>query len=589
MPQKRKTTATPAKARRSGSAKKKPRAKAAPKTSETRSEPEVTAEVSLRQVLDNLGSGIAQVIVAPLGLDVPVGEPVIYDPAERSELEPKTIVLAVGIPPDTTEARDLIVKAGKAGAGTVVFKMHGRRCEWAADAERVGMALIAVADEMTWSYLHSLLALAVPSWQRSTALPGMASVPLGDLFALANAIAAMVGGAVTIEDPRARVLAYSNLEGQAIDEPREQTILGRQVPDIEPVRGLYRQLWASDGVIRIDDVKDLEILPRLAAAVRVGAETVGSIWVVEGSIPLGKEAEESLLEATRVAALHMIHVRASRDIDRRVRGDLLRSMLEGRADTGSTAGRLGLNSVSPVAVIAFEFSSAPSPQEDLQRERLVDLVAMYSEAFRLEAACVAVARRVYAVLPMTKQVEEARMMKLAREILEHAESTLRVPLRCAITLRASSVSDIPDARKEVDRILRVLAVTPSERSVASIADVQSKAILLELADLATKHTDLVAGPVQDIAEHDAAKGTHYLQTLRAYLEAFGDIPTAADRLGIHANTFRYRLRRLIELFELNLDDPDERLVLDLQLRLIRSLSVPEGSLTPAESGRQTPA
>ncbi len=535
-------------------------------------ESDPTAEATIRHVLDNLGPGIAHVIVAPQGLDVPVGEPVICDPVEHPDLDAEVIVLAVGTPPDTTEARDLISHAAEAGAGMVVFKMHDRRCEWVSEAEARGIALISVADEMSWSSLHSLLALAVPSWRRTTALPGMASVPLGDLFALANAIAAMVGGAITIEDPRARVLAYSNLEGQLIDEPRQETILGRQVPDIPSVRELYRQLWASEGVIRADQIEGLEIMPRLAVAVRVGGETIGSIWAVEGSTPLGLEAEESLAEAARVAALHMIHVRASRDIDRRVRGDLLRSMLEGRAEGGSTAARLGIDPMSSVAVLAFEFSTSATPQEEVQRERLVDLVAMYSEAFRLGAACVALGRRVYAVLPQTREVEQSRMRKLAREILDHAESTLRVPLRGAISLRARGIAEIPEARVEVDRILRVLAVTPQDVRVASIEDVQSKAILLELGDLATQHTDLVHGPVQELAKHDSEKGTHYLETLSAYLEAFGDIPTAAHRLGIHANTFRYRLRRLTDLFELDLDDSDERLVLDLQVRLVRAVN-----------------
>ena len=548
--------------------------KPAPRPSRKRSpsapppETDPTAEVTLRQVLDNLGPGIAQVIAAPSGLDVPVGEPVIHDPLEKTDLDADAIVLAVGTGPDTTEGRELIARAGKGDAAMVVFKMHGRRCEWVAEAEQNGVALVSVADEMSWSSLHSLLALAVPSWRQTTALPGIASVPLGDLFALANAIAAMVGGAVTIEDPRARVLAYSNLEGQVIDEPRQQTILGRQVPDTPGVRALYKELWASDGVIRADHIEGLDILPRLAVAVRVGGETIGSIWVVEGSTPLGPDAENALGEAARVAALHMIHVRASRDIDRRVRGELLRSLLEGRDDSRSVAGRLGLDPSSSVAVMAFEFSDLANVQDEVRRERLVDLVAMYSEAFRLGAACVALGRRVYAVLPLAREIPEVRMRKLANEILKHAETTAQAQLRAAISLRAKSAADIPRARVEVDRILRVLSLSDPRSGAAAIEDVQSKAILLELSDLATEHTDLVTGPIQQLAVHDREKGTQYLPTLRAYLEAFGDIPTAAERLSIHANTFRYRLRRVIELFELDLDDHDDRLVLDLQLRLL---------------------
>jgi DNA-binding PucR family transcriptional regulator len=59
-------------------------------------------------------------------------------------------------------------------------------------------------------------------------------------------------------------------------------------------------------------------------------------------------------------------------------------------------------------------------------------------------------------------------------------------------------------------------------------------------------------------------------TLRAYLDFFGDVPRAAEYISVHPNTFRYRMRRLAELFDLNLDDADERVVLELQLRLLEA-------------------
>ena len=43
---------------------------------------------------------------------------------------------------------------------------------------------------------------------------------LGDLFALANAVATTVGGATAIVDSRQSVIAYSAVEGQPIDETR---------------------------------------------------------------------------------------------------------------------------------------------------------------------------------------------------------------------------------------------------------------------------------------------------------------------------------------------------------------------------------
>ena len=152
--------------------------------------------------------------------------------------------------------------------------------------------------------------------------------------------------------------------------------------------------------------------------------------------------------------------------------------------------------------------------------------------------------------------------------MEHAETTLGTTLRVAVGPTVPSLRDLPAARREVDQILLVLHSGLYPEQVASIGDVQNPAILLQLRDLAAQHPEITRGTLEEIVEHDARKGTNYVQTLQAYLDAFGDVPMASARVGVHPNTFRYRLRRLVSLFHLNLNDPDERLVLGLQLRLV---------------------
>jgi DNA-binding PucR family transcriptional regulator len=523
---------------------------------------------SLERLLDNLGPSVGQVLAAPRGLDVPVGDSVIYDPEERTPIEPRGVVLGVGVLPDGADARELVGRAAAAGATAVVLKLHDRPCGVLREAEAGGVAVLALSTEMSWTHFHAVLSRAMASPANLASVPSLASVPTGDLFALANAIAAMIGGAVTIEDQRARVLAYSNIEGQRIDEARQQSILGRQVPDTPGVRALYRQLWASDRAIRVDTVEDLDIYPRIAVPVRVGGETLGSVWAVQDEAPFAPDAEGALEEAAKVAALHMVHARASSDIERRVRGDLLRGLLEGRDTDEPAAARLGLDPGAVLEILAFELPPEQHAVEELRRERLVDLVALYCEAFRRRAACVSMGRTVYALLPAEKPMSAERVRQLATEILEHAETTLRTPLRAAVGSPVTHHRDIPRARREVDLVLRVLGANHDGPRLASIADVRSRATLVELRDLAAGRPELMEGGLHVILEHDRMKGTSYAATLHSYLDAFGDVPLAAARIGIHANTFRYRLRRLVTLFDLNLDDADERLVLGLQLRLL---------------------
>jgi DNA-binding PucR family transcriptional regulator len=39
---------------------------------------------------------------------------------------------------------------------------------------------------------------------------------------------------------------------------------------------------------------------------------------------------------------------------------------------------------------------------------------------------------------------------------------------------------------------------------------------------------------------------------------------------VHPNTLRHRLRRIVEISDLDLDDADERLVTELQLRILET-------------------
>ena len=98
---------------------------------------------------------------------------------------------------------------------------------------------------------------------------------------------------------------------------------------------------------------------------------------------------------------------------------------------------------------------------------------------------------------------------------------------------------------------------------------RAEIVLHELVELAAERPSLRDGPIVTLAETDRDRGDAWrLATLRAYLDAHGDVGAAAERLGVHPNTLRYRLRRLGELTGVDLRDPDARLVTELQLRML---------------------
>jgi sugar diacid utilization regulator len=540
--------------------------------------PEVDEAADLDALLKSLGTDVVELVSAPRGLGVGVGDPVIHDASERSGLAAGAIVLAVGLRPDSPEAEKLLRDADRAQAGAVIFKRAGEAAELRRVAASAGVAVLSVPEEMTWTQLHGLLVNA----RRFSAPPdghdGIAGVPMGDLFALANAIAAMVGGAVTIEDPSRRVLAYSALGDQPIDAWRRNSILGRQVPDSAGMRRIYQRLLETDGVMTADAATLKAMLKegpdemamveaRSAVAIRAGRRTIGSIWVIHEDAPLGDEGKRALAEAARIAVPHLIQARAARDVERRLRGEMLVAILEGRGSAEENATRLGLLPSASFTVVAFSASESEA-MDQFERERLVDLVGVYCEALHGPSGVVAISDTVYALLQSDKGSERARVVRVAREVQGQTEGRTGGAALAGISSTVERLQEVSAARREAEHVLAVLRARNDGRMLATIDDVRSAVILLELAELSRQNPSLTQGKLTALLEHDEARGTEYALTLRAYLDSMGDVASASTRISVHPNTFRYRIRRLLELFDIDIANPDERVVLELQLRLL---------------------
>jgi DNA-binding PucR family transcriptional regulator len=126
---------------------------------------------------------------------------------------------------------------------------------------------------------------------------------------------------------------------------------------------------------------------------------------------------------------------------------------------------------------------------------------------------------------------------------------------------------VPRARTEADQVLRALASETTKVDVCDYDSAQERVVLTELRDFISERPHLRSRAVGDLHTHDAEHGTSYVTTLKAFLDAFGDIPRASKAANVHANTFRYRLRRLVEISGINLHDPEERLLAEMDLHL----------------------
>jgi sugar diacid utilization regulator len=110
----------------------------------------------------------------------------------------------------------------------------------------------------------------------------------------------------------------------------------------------------------------------------------------------------------------------------------------------------------------------------------------------------------------------------------------------------------------------------------------SLACLLETLD-PRQASAFIEGQLAGLQAHDREHGTNLQRVLELALD-HNNRNTAADAAFMHRNTFRRQLRRALELIDVDLDCPEERLALHVALKM-RALG---GPLESGERFRQSP-
>ncbi|KFF59752.1 hypothetical protein JF66_09230 [Cryobacterium sp. MLB-32] len=522
-----------------------------------------TPRVAVSELLTTLeGSGL-RLASQQADRTVALTSPTLFDCLVPFAGRRHGVLLAIGVHPEAPDSADVVRGAAGRGFDAIVIKSLSLSVETlAAVADAAGIALLVVDDEVEWRQLESVLNSALTT---AAEPPGsLTGLAVGDLFALANAIAALVGGATAIEDLQTRILAYSTLPAQPIDETRRDGILGRQVPDDPDNANAYASVYRSEGALRLPALAPG--LPRMAVAIRAGTQPLGSIWVVDERGRLDDDAAQALEQAADIAALHLLRARSAADLVRQQRTVLLRRLLDDGEDARLVAGQLELDTTGPYAVVAFHPQLGASGEE-LGLSRLFDLISMQCEAYQHGAECAVIGATIYALFSGPSASDLTGLHGTAQRIVERAEGGLRASVRAAIGSRMAQVTQISRSRRDADLVLLLQTTHTPTSVVASAHDLRSRLTLLELAQVFRDTPRFMAPQAERMLESDARSGTDYAKTVRTYLDCSRDSAVTAARLSVHQNTLRYRLKRTHDLFAVDLENADDTLALWLSLRV----------------------
>ncbi|MFF5987834.1 PucR family transcriptional regulator [Prauserella flavalba] len=512
--------------------------------------------VSVRAVVNRVGPTLLHAVHLPA--DCPAVTDVVIAEPGAAGLGAGDLVLAVAVA-DVAGATELIRDSAEHDAAAVLLKppLAGKPAIRRA-AKRADIGLIEVHAATSWAQLVWLLRTVLDAIaDESDTLENGDDAGASDLFRLADAVASVVDAPVTIEDTNSRVLAYSARQ-DVTDPARVATIMGRRIPDDVLARfrsrGVFRELTRGRQTIFVPGQRD-GTLPRLIVPIRMGGELLGSMWaVVPGPVP--DERAAAFADTAPVVALHLLRRRAHADVQRRASAELLRALLRGEVSPRKAVAELDLTD-EPHRVVVVETPGG----ETLDGEGLrLALLERISQGIGRRPVATEEAGLLYAVVPDGEGPGTWPEIRSALAETPTGKGQLR-----AAAGGARDLTDLSRSRAEAEETLGLLRAGVLAGRVVCFDDVWTALVLHRAATAANGAHVTELGPLGTIRAYDTANGTGYVATLYEWLRHPGDPRTAATALRIHPNTLRYRMRKLLELVPLDLDDPDVRLALLAQL------------------------
>jgi purine catabolism regulator len=246
----------------------------------------------------------------------------------------------------------------------------------------------------------------------------------------------------------------------------------------------------------------------------------------------------------------------------RLAGDLLEDLEHDRLDEREIGRRIAAFGLDPqgryAAILAL--AAAATPAEELRAAAASALDARgarYLSASRRDRA---------AFLVATDDEEEA--LAIARELVDTTLGT-----RVGVGRPAAGAAlgrSLLEARAALDAVAG---------PVASYHDLGSLELLLSLPSATLEaFVARVLGP--------AATNTWLLESLTALLDSGCRWSEAADRLGVHRHTLRYRMDRLRQQIGRHPDDPAQRMELWLAVKAKQALNARDPARTTGDTGSE---
>jgi len=397
----------------------------------------------------------------------------------------------------------------------------------------------------------------------------------GGLSRIAEVLADLVDNPVLITDDKGELLAFAAGKSQPVLLEQLVSDHGRGFLS-DKVEGIHADDSGSPAYrarryhTKINGKKVECLVVQVVASRRVRGAIV--VWEIHRR---ATRSDIIAIERASVSvALEMVNQAALRSVERRYQNEFLQDLLSGDFESEDLmihrARGLGWDLSRKYVLLLLRVKSQGDGA--LRDEIKQDLLAGIENSLRVRYERGIVGDRGQDIFVLLETAPDAKAAKSkALTVARYLKQSIRkrfqgITLLVAVARFYPQLSGFSQAYQEARKVLALLEKSGGETHLVHFDDLGVYRIIFYPQ---TELDSFVHDTVRPLLEHDRNHQAELCKTLETFFECHGNIKKVADRLFTHYNTVLYRIKRIEEITGVDLSDPEQRLNLQMGLKIAR--------------------
>lgn len=387
---------------------------------------------------------------------------------------------------------------------------------------------------------------------------------------MAEHISEVLNCPITIEDVNHRLLAYSSHD-DCTDPARISTIIGRRVPE-KVINSLWKdgiipKLLETDEPIRVKQIDEVGLGNRVAISIWRHNEVLGFIWALEIKKTLTDEELELLKMAARAVKNKLLNLHTRKTKIEERNQEFFWKLLTGHISDhqeiqeGFHQVHVGIPSVYSVVIFKLQTEVTDSIEKQLQylleTTQKVQTLLWTTDHDQV----------IMLIAPNDKQPLHDLKLFLQWTVTQLKERFMIQQVKTSIGGIYTDLTNIGKSYQEALSVLKIKERFPEETDEL---DSYSELGIYQYLDIfyeKRKKDGFVNYSLNKLKEYDQKHHTNLVETLEVFLDHDSNVNAAAKKLNVHINTLSYRLKRIKQIAEIDLENPNHKMTIYLDMKV----------------------